>query len=73
MLRIVHNDLTDLFVGFNRQTGINNETTRNVGDKVTVIESAAGGVMYSNSTIKEELSQGESFSIPNWLGNASLR
>jgi hypothetical protein len=29
--------------------------------------------MYSNSTIKEELSQGESFSIPNWLGNASLR
>ncbi|KAL3771833.1 hypothetical protein ACHAWU_004392 [Discostella pseudostelligera] len=71
VLRIVHNETSDYFVGFNRKTGMTNESWP--ADKVTVYEAAAGGVTYSQSTIQAKLGQGESFSVPDWLGNASLR
>lgn len=70
VLRIVSGGSTDLYVGFNRKTGMNGDNKLG-SDMVTVIQAAAGGITYSTSALKATLQQGRSFYIPNWRGDGS--
>lgn len=70
VLRIVSGTSTDLFIGFNRKTGMN-EDNKQGSDMVTVIQAGAGGITYSTSALKATLKQGESFYMPNWRGDGS--
>ncbi len=70
VLRIVSGGSTDLYVGFNRKTGMNGDNKQG-SDMVTVIQAAAGGITYSTSALKATLQQGRSFYIPNWRGDGS--
>ena len=70
VLRIVTGGSTDLYVGFNRKTGMN-EDNKQGSDMVTVIQAGAGGITYSTSSLKATLQQGRSYYIPNWRGDGS--
>ena len=58
----------DIFVGFNRVTGINS-ASKDAIDKVTVIQQGNDGVGYSTSKMLAELSSGQSYTISNWQGS----
>ena len=74
VLRILHDNMTDLFVGFNRKTGMNKDTKQG-SNMVTIIQAGAGGITYSASFLNATLQKGQSFNIPNWQGiaNSSLK
>lgn len=70
VLRIVTGGSTDLYVGFNRKTGMN-EDNKQGSDMVTVVQAGAGGITYSTSSLKATLTQGQSYYLPNWRGDGS--
>ncbi len=55
----------DLFVGFNRFTGIN-VSSRYARDMVTIVEAGNDGLGYSQSTVRAVLSQGDTYTIPDF-------
>ncbi|KAL9181023.1 hypothetical protein ACHAXT_009828 [Thalassiosira profunda] len=58
----------DLFVGFNRKSGINFET-KQAQNSVTVVEAGNDGLGYSRSFVKAILAQGDSYTAANWRGS----
>lgn len=58
---------TDLFVAFNRATGVNSDNVQ-ADDQVTVVETGENGEGFSQSYLKATLLQGQSHTIPNWAG-----
>lgn len=58
----------DLFVGFNRAAGINLDVPEG-RDQVTVVQAGNDGLRYSQSFLKAKLSEGDSYSVPNWRGS----
>ena len=55
----------DLFLGFNRASGINRQVVDG-RDKVVVYEALSDGLSYSQSHIKSILSNGQECTISNW-------
>lgn len=69
VLKIESRTSKDLFVAFNRATGVNRET-RQAKDQVTVIEvQERNGEGYSQSYLKRILSEGQSYRVSNWAGS----
>ena len=56
---------TDLFVGFNRASGINS-ATKDGKNMVTIVEQDRDGVGYATSKMLSILSSGESYKAGNW-------
>jgi hypothetical protein len=61
----------DLFVGFNRATGINIDS-KDGNDKVTIIEAGNNGKGYSKSIMVDELGSGEHRDFVGWRGSGKL-
>ncbi|KAL3782417.1 hypothetical protein ACHAW5_010307 [Stephanodiscus triporus] len=57
----------DLFVGFNRATGMNADN-KMASDMVTVTEANNDGRGYSTSAMKAMLAQGQAYGVANWRG-----
>lgn len=55
----------DLFVGFNRAWGINQDVA-DARDEVTVMEAGSNGMGYSQSFLKAILPEGGSYRVRNW-------
>lgn len=55
----------DLFVGFNRVTGMNRQSPMAV-DEVTVVETGRNGERIAQSWLKAALKEGESYTVENW-------
>lgn len=68
VVKIESGQSTDLFVGFNRATGVNKDAPE-ARNKVTVIQAGNNGFGYSQSYLKATLSQGESYTVQNWRGS----
>ena len=65
VVKVESGQSTDLFVGFNRATGVNKDTA-DAQDQVTVTQAGSDGIGYSQSYLMAKLSQGQSFVVPNW-------
>jgi hypothetical protein len=57
----------DLYVGFNRATGINGDN-KQASDMVTIVEANGDGRGYSTSALKATLAQGQSYAVADWRG-----
>ena len=55
----------DLFIGFNRARGINSQT-KAAPNQVTVHLAGNNGVGYAQSFLRATLSQGQTYTVPNW-------
>jgi hypothetical protein len=64
----VENGYKDLFIGFNRQTGINNGT-QEAANKVTIQTQASG---YSPSSLVAELAENEEYTIQNYQNSGTI-
>ena len=58
----------DLFVAFNRATGINSQNDQ-ADDQVTIVETGNNGESYSQSFLKATLLQGQSYVATNFAGS----
>ena len=58
----------DLFLMYNKKTGINSGTLE-AGNLVTVVEADAEGTAYGESWLVAKLSAGQSYTGSNYLGN----
>lgn len=63
-IRIVTGSDRDLFLGFNRQTGMNADVKYG-GDEVTLIE-AGNGNNYAQSFLKRVMEEGDRYEIEDW-------
>ena len=59
---------TDYFLGFNRAKGVNSDN-KQASDQVTIIETGANGIGYSQSFLTATLLQGQSYTFSNWQGS----
>lgn len=66
-VRIVTGTDRDLFLGFNRQIGMNADV-KEAGDEVTITE-AGNGRVYAQSFLKSLLREGETYKIDQWRGS----
>ena len=64
VIRIVTGGLRDLFLGFNRQIGMNSDV-KDAGDEVTLIE-AGNGNNYAQSFMKAAMREGDTYEIDDW-------
>lgn len=67
VLKLETGALEDLYVGFNRATGINSDVEE-ASDQVTIVESGGNGLTYSQSMLRATLSWGQSYTVSNWRG-----
>ncbi|KAL3817830.1 hypothetical protein ACHAXA_002697 [Cyclostephanos tholiformis] len=67
VLKIETGTRIDLYVGFNRATGMN-EDNKQASNMVTIVEANGDGLSYSTSALRATLSQGQSYSVANWRG-----
>ncbi len=65
VLKLETGSNNDFFIGFNRKTGQNSDN-KLASDQVTIIETGANGVGYSQSWFRAGLAQGESHSFGEW-------
>jgi hypothetical protein len=56
---------TDLYIGFNRATGSNKDNDE-ADDELTITETGAEGLAYSQSFLKATLRSGETYTHSNW-------
>jgi hypothetical protein len=68
VVKIESGTADDLFVGFNRARGINSQT-KAAPNQVTVHLAGNDGVGYATSFLRATLSQGTSYTVPNWRGS----
>ena len=59
----------DYFLGFNRASGVNRDN-KQADNQVTIVKAGNNGVGYSQSFLQATLSQGASYTIPNWRGTS---
>ena len=67
VLKVETGTLIDLYMGFNRATGIN-EDNKQASNMVTIVEANGDGLSYSTSALKATLAQGQSYAVSNWRG-----
>ena len=67
VLKVETGTLIDLYMGFNRATGIN-EDNKQASNMVTIVEANGDGRSYSTSALKATLVQGQSYAVANWRG-----
>eukprot|EP00804_Cyclotella_cryptica_P000316 CCRYP_010238-RA/>CCRYP_010238-RA protein AED:0.34 eAED:0.34 QI:894/1/1/1/0.6/0.83/6/180/677 len=67
VIRIVTGTDRDLFLGFNRQIGMNSDV-KEAGDEVTITE-AGNGRVYAQSFLKSTLREGDTYKIDQWRGS----
>jgi len=71
VVKIESGTSTDLFVGFNRASGINRDTA-DARNQVTITQAGNNGLGYSQSWLKAKLSEGETYTVPNWRNGIDL-
>jgi hypothetical protein len=67
VLKIESDTSEDIFIGFNRATGVNSDNDE-ADNEVTIIESGNNGEGYSQSSLKAHLTTGENYTFFNWTG-----
>jgi len=67
VLKVETGTLIDLYMGFNRATGIN-EDNKQASNKITIVEANGDGRSYSTSALKATLTQGQTYAVSNWRG-----
>lgn len=67
VLKIETGATIDLYIGFNRAMGIN-EDVKQGPNMVTIVEANGDGLSYSTSMLLAILGQGQSYSVANWRG-----
>ena len=68
LVKIYRSSGRDLFLMYNKKTGINSGTAE-AGNLVTVVEADAEGMAYGESWLVAKLSAGQSYTGSNYLGN----
>ena len=71
MVKLESGTSSDLFVGFNRPTGINSDNQL-ASDLVTIVESWSNGAGYSQSMLKATLAAGATYRARRWRGGEDL-
>jgi len=71
VVKIESGTSTDLFVGFNRASGINKDTA-DARNQVTITQAGNNGLGYSQSWLKAKLSESKTYTVPNWRNGIDL-
>lgn len=67
VLKIETGTKIDLYLGFNRATGMNEDVKQGL-NMVTIVEANGDGLSYSTSVLLATLTQGQTYSMSNWRG-----
>ena len=67
VLKIETGTKLDLYLGFNRATGMNEDVKQGL-NMVTIVEANGDGLSYSTSVLLATLTQGQTYSVSNWRG-----